>query len=222
VTALAASFWHNPRRCFQDGRARPGSILSNDPLPSDAITVLSDESLMSRYQAGDAKAFEVLYRRHRNRLYRYTTRMTATRADADEIFQDVWMAVIRGRSRYSPAARFVTYLFSIAHRRAADKFRIGFREQVRSLETDDEGEASLVNGTEFEPLSAIVNAELGRAIAVAIAALPLAQREAFLMQAEGELSLKEIADATETSRETIKSRLRYANVKLRKALEGWR
>ena len=56
----------------------------------------------------------------------------------------------------------------------------------------------------------------------AVNGLPLPQREAFLMKAEGELSLEDIAFATGTTRETVKSRLRYAQQKLREALQAWR
>ncbi|MET0331527.1 MAG: sigma factor-like helix-turn-helix DNA-binding protein [Dyella sp.] len=56
----------------------------------------------------------------------------------------------------------------------------------------------------------------------AIATLPLPQREAFLLKAEGALSLEEIAQITDSSRATVKSRLRYASTKLRAALEPWR
>ena len=66
------------------------------------------------------------------------------------------------------------------------------------------------------------NDALGRALIDAVQALPLPQREAFLMKAEGELSLEDIALATGTTRETVKSCLRYAQQKLRDALEAWR
>ena len=52
-------------------------------------------------------------------------------------------------------------------------------------------------------------------------ALPLPQREAFLLKAEGGLSLEDIALATGVPRETVKSRLRYAQQRLREALEPW-
>ena len=61
--------------------------------------------------------------------------------------------------------------------------------------------------------------DLGRALLAAIDHLPPEQREAFLMQAEGGLTLEEIAEATAVPRETVKSRLRYANRRLRAVLE---
>lgn len=185
-------------------RARPG-----------ALAALSDEALMSRYRHGDPDAFEELYQRHRGRLHRFVRRMVPT--EADEIFQEVWLAVVKGRARYAPEARFVTWLFTIAHHRAIDRLRISHR----SRPTEEE-EGLVVADDGAGPLDIIVNAELGDALHRALADLPPLQREAFLMQAEGELSLAEIAEATGTSRETVKSRLRYASMRLRAALESWR
>ncbi len=62
---------------------------------------------------------------------------------------------------------------------------------------------------------------IGAAILSAVDALPLAQREIFLLRAETDLTLEEIAEVIGTSRETAKSRLRYALDRLRSALEPW-
>ena len=62
---------------------------------------------------------------------------------------------------------------------------------------------------------------LGDALTAAVASLPLLQREAFLLRAEGGLGLEDIALATGTNRETAKSRLRYAIRRLRETLEPW-
>ena len=173
---------------------------------------------MQRYQRGDNRAFEVLYQRYRGRLHRFVRRMTGPSVEADEIFQDVWLAVIKGKRRYAPTARFVTYLFAIAHNRAAEKLRTRGRCVIVELLDDDGG----VPDGELDPLSVTLNAELGKALADAISLLPAEQREAFLMQAEGDLSLDEIADASGAPRETVKSRLRYASRRLRRALESWK
>lgn len=191
------------------------------PFPSfpravpSSLASLSDEALMGRYRDGDAEAFEELYRRHKNRLHRFVRRLVPH--VADEVFQEVWLAVIHGRARYAPSARFVTYLFTIAHHRSTDRLRVMQRAPLV-----DEEEGLLVRDDSASPLDQVVNAELGAALTRALAGLPVLQREAFLMQAEGGLSLDEIAQASGTSRETVKSRLRYANRRLRAALEDWK
>ena len=75
----------------------------------------SDENLMLRYAAGQARAFDVLYGRYRVRLLRYLVRLTGQTAVAEELYQDTWSRVIDARARYSPTARFAAWLFRIAH-----------------------------------------------------------------------------------------------------------
>ena len=193
------------------GILRPVALACDEKDAAHAIGHLSDEALMQLYQTGENRAFEILYQRYRGRLHRFVRRMTGPSAEADEIFQDVWLAVIKGKSRYVPTARFVTYLFAIAHNRAAEKLRTRGRCVIVELLDDDGG----VPDGELDPLSLTLNAELGKALADAISLLPAEQREAFLMQAEGDLSLDEIADASGAPRETVKSRLR-------RALESWK
>ena len=200
----------------------PG-VFSDTPIAAtDERTHAPDEDLIKRYQGGDGDAFRLLYGRYRERLYRFVLRLTFDSTEAEETFQETWMAVIRGRERYRSDGRFVTYLFSIARRRAADRWRkrgAAFVEALPELEQPVQDEALIVR---YGPLDSVHNAELGSALSAAIASLPLPQREAFLLQVEGDLSVEEIARVTLTNRETVKSRLRYATQRLRKCLVEWR
>jgi len=177
----------------------------------------SDAQLMQRYRNGDAEAFRRLYARHRERLYRHVLRLARNPAEADEIFQDIWLAVVRHSATYRPTAKFVTYLFAIAHRRITDRMR----RQTRADEVRAEIEEveQLANETSQQPQEIALFLENHEALNAAIERLPIVQREAFLMQAMGEMSLEEIAEATSTGRETVKSRLRYAYARLRRELE---
>jgi RNA polymerase sigma-70 factor, ECF subfamily len=176
-----------------------------------------DDELMLRYRGGDAVAFEALYRRHRAPLYRFLLRQLGDAAQAEEVFQDVWMRVIDARDRYQPRARFGSWLYAIAHNRLMDAHRASGRAQVLD---PDESEQALENLPAAE-LPAHVRLDRKRAaerLFAALARLPEAQREAFLLQQEGDLSVEEIAAATGVSRETAKSRLRYAVARLRASL----
>ena len=179
--------------------------------------MVGDEALMTRYRKGDADAFEALYRRHGAPLHRFIARLMRGTRDADEVFQEVWFAVIRGRERYEPTARFVTFLFAIAHRRVADHARKAMRGAPEAA-----GELEDCPDDDLDPHAVLQNIQLGEALLQALDALPLAQREAFLLQAEAGLSLEEIASATDVPRETVKSRLRYAGRHLRHALKDWK
>ena len=83
----------------------------------------TDESLMLSYREGDDAAFRALYSRYRVPLLRFSRHLVGHAGDAEEVFQETWIAVIDSRRRYSVQARFSTWLFAIAHRRAADRHR---------------------------------------------------------------------------------------------------
>jgi RNA polymerase sigma factor (sigma-70 family) len=181
----------------------------------------TDEALMARYASGEAEAFEVLYRRHELRTWRYLERNLGNRATADELMQEVWFAVAREAPNYRATARFTTWLFTIAHNRMIDWMRTN-RPQV-SLETlGYEAGAVVVQLTADPsggPLAAAIAQEESSALAEALTRLPAEQREAFLLQIEGELGVEEIATICGISFETTKSRLRYARAKLREVLQ---
>ena len=183
----------------------------------------SDGRLMQRYCAGDNGAFEMLYTRYRASLRRFITRLAGNSAEADEVVQEVWTAVIHGRRSYRPASKFSTYLFSIAHRRLQDRQR---RYRRRAAAFDDSvpppAPEELVDDVTLLPESCIHNAQLHQALLSAIDALPPVQREVFLLKAETDMSLEEIAAATAAGVEATKSRLRYAVARLRAQLGDWK
>jgi RNA polymerase sigma-70 factor, ECF subfamily len=200
----------------------PGAFSDAGMAAKGKSTDASDEELLRKYRDGDGEAFQVLYRRHREHLYRFVLRLAANPAEGEEVFQEAWMVVIYGRERFRADARFATYLFSIARRRAADRWRKRGTVVVEPLPEIDQLVVDEELIARYGPLDRAQNAELGAALSDAIDSLPPPQKEAFLMQAESDLSLDEIALATNTNPETVKSRLRYATRRLRKRLAEWR
>jgi RNA polymerase sigma-70 factor (ECF subfamily) len=181
----------------------------------------ADEQLMIAYRDGEAAAFETLYARHKGPLYRFVLRSVQARGEAEELFHDVWLKVIEARERYTPSARFTTWLYTIAHNRVVDHWRRrGLK--LASLDSGNDGD-----DPPFEPAAAPQDepqrrAELNqqlRQLGAALEALPPAQREVFLLREEAGLSLPEIAQVTGIDLEAAKSRLRYALAKLREALD---
>ena len=175
-----------------------------------------DEELMLAYGEGDARAFEALYKRHRGRLFRFVLRAlshsSGQRSSAEELFQEVWIRVIEARSRYSPQARFTTWLYTIAHNLLVDHWRKKGLALV-SLDTED------VPIESANPARQVEGREAAARLLQAIEALPAAQREAFLLHQESGLSVAEIAAVTGAGEEAAKSRLRYAMAKLRAAVD---
>jgi RNA polymerase sigma-70 factor (ECF subfamily) len=177
---------------------------------------------MLAYARGDAAAFERLYGRHKGPTFRYFLRHTSDRGAADELHQDVWLKVVSTRERYVAAARFTTWLYTLARNRLADHWRARRGNRFTSLDDDDDShrpEDGDAPAGHDDPLDLVIDAQAGQRLQQALIEVPAAQRDAFLLHVEAGLSLGEIAALTGAPAETIKSRLRYAYRRLRSALE---
>ena len=183
---------------------------------------LADEALMQSYAAGQAMAFETLYQRHEQRLWRYFFRNTGDAALADDLSQDLWFSVVESATSYEIRSKFTTWLFTMAHHRLVDHWRR--RRPGLSLGGDSEESQrlaeSLFAASGFEPDHRLDRRLLAQLLLDALAQLPVEQRECFLLQVEADMTVADIAQATGVAEETAKSRLRYARSKLRQALEG--
>lgn len=178
----------------------------------------TDEALMLAYAGGDAGAFERLYAKHKGPLFRYVLRSVKGRGEAEELFQDIWMKVVEARARYAPKAKFTTWLYTVAHNRLVDHWRARGLTVVASTDDEESGVPEPAAAPSSEPHRVSEARETLERLAAALAALPVAQREAFLLHHEAELSVAQIAEATGANEEAAKSRLRYAMNKLREAI----
>jgi RNA polymerase sigma-70 factor (ECF subfamily) len=174
---------------------------------------LEDSALMLRYRDGDVVAFETLYRRHKDSVYRYLLRLSLDEQVAEDVVQDAWSKIIRARDRYRPTARFSTYLFRVAHNCFIDYVRRN-RRHVYGEALDAENMPAPGDEPDAETERLLARERLE----IALRQLPEEQRDVFLLREEAGLSLDEIALVTDTNRETAKSRLRYAVGKLRIAI----
>jgi len=171
---------------------------------------LSDEKLMQRYAKGDAKAFDLLYARHRAPLYRYFIRQVNNPATANDLYQGAWEKIIKARGRYRPSSPFNVWLYRIAHNPLVDHYR-----RIRPL---DSVETDTLADTRSDPSQCVVDTEQSELLRAGINTLPLEQRNTLLLQLETGLKMEEIAKVTGVGRETVKSRLRYAVNYLKRSL----
>ena len=156
----------------------------------------SDEELLERAKKGDAEAFETLYRRHRDWVYRLAWRFTGNEADALDVLQETFAYLLRKLPGLRLTAAMTTFLYPVVKHLSLNLRRRRHRADAverRSLPplprrrtTDDASRAEL---------------------AAALATLPAEQREVVLMRFVDDMSLEEIAQALETPLNTIKSRL---------------
>ncbi|NIQ74697.1 MAG: RNA polymerase sigma factor [Gammaproteobacteria bacterium] len=177
----------------------------------------SDEELMLSYREGDAKAFEALYSRHKGALYRFILRRCGQPAVAEELYQEVWMKLIRAREGYTVKARFRTWMYQVARNHCIDYYR---RQSVAVI-NDQQGSLGIEAFEDQQSKQPDQQLELQQQttqLMQLVEALPVEQREAFLLREEAGLGLNEIAEITGVNPETAKSRLRYAINKLRAGL----
>ena len=182
----------------------------------DSAAASSDETLLARYREGDGAAFEILYARHRQGLYRFLLGLSGKPELADEVFQDTWLSLIRSTSQPQGRATFRTWLFQIARNRLIDHWR---KHGVHQPLHDSYDEQLHAIGDETNDPEQLLNLSRdNQRLESALQTLPADQREVFLLRAHGDLDLAQIASLTETPLETVKSRLRYAQHKLRRLL----
>ena len=177
---------------------------------------LTDEQLMLNYAKGDISAFELLYAKHKGGLFRYCSRQFLNKAVAEECFQDVWMKVINSRTRYQPTALFTTYLYRVAQNNVVDIFRKEKKRLADNEYVEESANISLMvscdqSDSEIAKINAI---ELRKKITL----LPFEQRNTLLLKLDTGLSIEEISVILNCGKETVKSRLRYANNKLKTLL----
>ncbi len=174
---------------------------------------------MQRYQNGEpggAAAFDDLYGRYKDRTWRYFRRQLND-DPARDCQQELWMKLIERRDTYSPQGKFDAYLFSMAHSVMVDAQRKHLRVVDRATDASiDIDTLRSQSGTEPERADTLSRA-IG-ALKNAITRLPISQRNTFVLHQESGLSYAAIAEATDTTAETVKSRLRYARNKLTQEL----
>ncbi len=174
-------------------------------------TQVDDIDLLYAWREGDMASFDTLYQRYRRPLFVFLMRRSHAQMEAEEIFHECWIRVINHDQDFTGTS-FKAWLYTIARNLSTDMLR---KVHPQSLEDDQRFAQDMSAVTTQRVQEGVDCIEL---IKRSVAALPLEQRDAFLLQHEGGLSLQQIADLTAVGRETIKSRLRYAMQHLRQMM----
>ena len=179
----------------------------------------SDDALAAQANVGDRAALEELFRRHRLIAYRVAYRLLGNNADALDAVQDAFVKTLAHVGDFQGRSSFKTWFLRIVSNAALDLGRSrGRRETLivesrRRASTDAVEPAAPDRGLEIEDLRLQLRKALDQ--------LPAAQRQTFILFAEGELSYAEVADALGISVGTVMSRLFYARQKLRVLMDAW-
>jgi RNA polymerase sigma-70 factor (ECF subfamily) len=165
----------------------------------------SDQELIELANRGNPDAFEALYHRYRNWVYRLAWRFTANQQDALDVLQETFTYVLGKFPGFELTASMTTFLYPVVRH-----LSIAVRRKNRRFTSDEEM---------LSELAAPVPEETGQArseLAAVMKVLPDEQREVLLMRFVDDMSLQEIADALNIPLGTVKSRLHNALSTLRK------
>jgi len=175
-----------------------------------------EKQWLDEYRAGSVEALGRLVEHTRRPLYGFISKMMQGHADADEIFQEVWVRAMRSLDRYKDD-RFLSWLFRIAHNLVIDRARKTNRLTSFDQASTEDGQplADRIAESSPGPAQRLLSVDLQSEIAAAVARLPPEQREVFLLRTEGEVPFKEIARLQGVSINTALARMQYAVRKLR-------
>lgn len=191
-----------------------------------------DVALMLEHGTGSEAAFEELLRRHQKGVLNYMFRMVQNRQVAEELTQEVFMALVKNAQRYQPTAKFTTYLYSIASNIVSKEWlRVKRRPRLFSLWSS--WGANTRDDEPFDPLEHVADEracvlgafqrdEVTEAVNAALKHLPEHQREAFVLHRFQDLSYEEVAAITSAPVGTVKSRVVRAERALRPFLAKFR
>ncbi len=184
--------------------------------------LVPDELLLSRAAAGDRAALDELFRRYRLVAYRVAHRLLGNEADALDAVQEAFVKALTHLGGFQGRSSFKTWLLRVVSNAALDFGRQRGRREALSFDA-----LPPQHRAELEPLVAdlsdreLERADLRRLLQQALAQLPPAQRQTFVLHAEAELSYREVAETLGISIGTVMSRLYYARQKLRTLLDVW-
>jgi RNA polymerase sigma factor (sigma-70 family) len=203
--------------------AAPGGIKSRFPVkpvtPPARIhpeapqsgEVDSDELLMERFCSGDSGAFDALFRRHAKMVHAFLTRLSGTKAAADDLTQTAFLSVVRARARFRRGAAFKPWLYAIAANAARD-----LRRRRRDESTEDGEVAANLAAESPEPR----DTGLENAVRSALTRLPEKYRETIVLHRYEGLSFTEIAEVLDVPVGTAKIRAHRGYEQLREMLRG--
>jgi RNA polymerase sigma-70 factor, ECF subfamily len=168
----------------------------------------------------DAELVDRLIVQYQHRLLRYLLFLTGDRETADDLFQETWMRVLTRGAQYNGAARFDTWLFTVARNMLIDLRR---KRTMMSLEdlcvAEGEEYAFEIPSTEPNPFDRCRSQEEARKVSAALLTLDPLHREVLVLRFHEELSLEEIATVTRSPLSTVKSRLYRGMAALKPHLE---
>lgn len=190
------------------------------PLQTDENAL--DIALMTRIGAGDHAAFRTLVERHQDAVVGTVAKMLGNPSEAEDISQQVFLRLWCHAKHYRPQAKFTTYLFTITRNLVFNESRRRRRrKEVSTDECEESSHLQISAGSQHQPDSEVLQAELQQAVDAAIAALPEVQRLAVILRRYEQMPYEDIAVVLKLSVSAVKSVLFRARTTLRDSLSNY-
>jgi RNA polymerase sigma-70 factor (ECF subfamily) len=183
------------------------------------LTVVEPEQLpVAQAKAGDAGAWDALFRRYQLPLYAYVRELVRNEQTALDIVQETFINATRHVGRLADNERFGSWLFSIAHQKVVQHWR---RQPQRDRVVPAEEQTGLAEpeSAEPNPSEQLIAREQEAELWAILEQLPPAHKAVLLLHYLEDFPLETIAEITATEPGTVKSRLHYARKSLRKLME---
>ncbi len=186
-----------------------------------------DIRLMLRVRDDDPAAFAELVGNYQHRLVGIMHHLVGSADEAEDLAQEVFLRVYRNRKKYSPQAKFSTWLFTIANNLALNALRNRGRKPVVPLDVSESGplgarpEEQLARDHGATPSFGLRQAELADRIRAALDTLNERQKMAVVLNKFEDMNYAEIAEVMGLSTKAVKSLLSRARARLRDALAGY-
>ena len=179
----------------------------------------TDEQLIEEFFAGNPKCMEIIFHRHKIRVFNYALRVLANRADAEDTTSDIFLKLSSKQFTFQPQAKFTTWLYRIVHNACIDRLRRQKKIFSWKIKTEDgeEKEWDLADEKDL-PREELDQKEKGILIRKSIDRLPLQQKEAILLREYQNLSYQEISEILDCSLESVKILIFRARESLKKEL----
>src|SRR5690348_10451808 len=178
----------------------------------------TDEHVVERVLSGEIALYELLMRRHNQRLYRVARAILRDDSEAEDVMQDAYVRAYQNLASFEGRAKFVTWLTRIAVHEAIARSRKRSRFQSVDSSESFHGEAMNPATSERNPEQQIYDRELSLVIERAVLSLPDEYRVVFMLRDVEGMSTEETAQCLSLTQENVKVRLHRAHAKLRKHL----
>jgi len=190
-------------------------------------TTDSDQLLMQRFQQGDESAFEVLVHKYQGLVLSLCRRYLGSRSPGiEDVAQEVFLRIFKGRMGYEPRAKVKTWIYSITVNACLNEIRRLRSKKSRSVSTftavfgeGQDGESpDVADHRPTEPTHDLEGDEAARRVRAAVDGLPEQQRLALVLARFHHCSYEEVAETMETTVPAVKSLLTRARDNLRRRL----